>query len=169
MKRITRRAMLMNTSRGLGAVALAGMLEQDGLLPKAYAAPTNPLAPKPPHFTSKAKSLIWLHMYGAPATIDLFDYKPDLIKLAGQPIPDSFGKIELGTAGGRGPLLATKRTWKQYGLSGGWFFDFLPNLAQRADDLCFIRSKTEGSTHSPGHCWLQRFAAQTWAAAPGHS
>src|SRR6202158_177962 len=147
MKRITRRAMLMNTSRGLGAVALAGMLEQDGLLPKAYAAAVNPLAPKPPHFTPKAKSVIWLHMHGAPATIDLFDYKPDLIKLAGQPIPDSFGKIERGTAGGRGPLLATKRTWKQYGQSGAWFSDLLPNLAQRADDLCFIRSKTEGSTH----------------------
>src|SRR5258708_8592825 len=147
MKKTSRRQVLMSASRGLGAVALAGMLEQDGMLPKAFAAPANPLAAKPPHFTPKAKSVIWLHMHGAPATIDLFDYKPDLIKLAGQPIPDSFGKIELGTAGGRGPLLATKRTWAQHGQSGAWFSDLLPNLAERADDMCFIRSKTEGSTH----------------------
>jgi len=137
----------MSAGRGLGAVALAGMLEQDGLLPKAQAASVNPLAPKSPHFAPKAKSVIWLHMHGAPATIDLFDYKPELIRLAGQPVPDSLGKIELGTAGGRGPLLATKRTWKQYGQSGAWFSDFLPNLGEHADDMCFIRSKTEGSTH----------------------
>jgi Protein of unknown function (DUF1501) len=147
MNKPSRRQMLMSAGRGLSAVALAGMLEQDGLLPKAQAAAVNPLAPKPPHFTPKAHSVIWLHMHGAPATIDLFDYKPDLIRLAGQPVPDSFGKIELGTAGGRGPLLATKRTWKQYGQSGAWFSDWLPNLAQKADDLCFIKSKTEGSTH----------------------
>ena len=108
MTKFSRRQALMGAGRGLGAVALAGMLELDGVLPKAQAAAVNPLAPKQPHFPPKAKSVIWLHMHGAPATIDLFDYKPDLIRLAGQPVPDSFGKIELGTAGGRGPRLVLR-------------------------------------------------------------
>ena len=69
MTKFSRRQALMGAGRGLGAVALAGMLELDGVLPKAQAAAVNPLAPKPPHFPPKAKSVIWLHMHGAPATI----------------------------------------------------------------------------------------------------
>ena len=109
----------------------------------------DPLAPKPTHFPAKAKSVIWLHQFGAPSTLDLYDYKPDLIKLAGQDVPPSFlTGIKTSTQGGVGKLFATKRTWKQYGESGAWFSDLLPNLAQQADKIAFIKaSKTIGATH----------------------
>ena len=105
--------------------------------------------PKPPHFPAKAKSVIWLHQYGAPSTLDLYDYKPELIKLAGQDVPPSFlTGIKTSTQGGVGKLFASKRTWKQYGESGAWFSDLLPNLAEHADKIAFIKaSKTIGATH----------------------
>jgi hypothetical protein len=118
----------------------------------AAAAPAaiNPLAPKAPHFAPKAKSVIWLHMAGAPSTVDLFDYKPELVRLAGEEVPQSFLKgIRTTTTGGVGKLIATRRTWKQYGESGAWFSDLLPNLAQQADSLAFIKSSvTIGATHN---------------------
>jgi len=115
----------------------------------AAAGGEDPLAPKTTHFPAKAKSVIWLHQYGAPSTLDLYDYKPDLIKLSGEDVPPSFlAGIKTSTQGGVGKVFATKRTWKQYGESGAWFSDLLPNLAQQADDLAFIKaSKTIGATH----------------------
>jgi hypothetical protein len=109
----------------------------------------DPLAPKPVHFPARARSVIWLHQYGAPSSLDLYDYKPELERLAGQEVPASFMKgIKTSTQGGVGKLFASERSWKQYGQSGAWFSDLLPNLAQRADDLAFIKaSKTIGATH----------------------
>ena len=109
----------------------------------------DPQAPREPHFPAKAKAVIWLHMAGAPSTLDLFDYKPDLIKLAGTPLPDSFGRnLKTATDGGVGNLLATKRTWKQHGETGAWVSDLLPNLSKQVDQIAFLKGcKTEGSTH----------------------
>ncbi|MFZ6656478.1 DUF1501 domain-containing protein [Undibacterium sp. TJN19] len=150
----SRRDFLSHAGLGLGGLGLgsltAGGLLGGGLLSSAQAATfDDPLALKVAHHAAKAKSVIWLHMAGAPSTLDLFDYKPDLIKLAGQPMPDSFSKnLKTATDGGVGALYATKRTWKQYGESGAWFSDLVPNIAKQADDICFIKgSKTEGSTH----------------------
>lgn len=145
----TRRRLLMNTGLGLGGVALSSILPGGGLL-NAYAVEAgDPLAPKQPHFPAKVKSVIWLHMNGAPSTLDLYDYKPDLIKLAGQEVPESFlTGIKTSTQGGVGKLYASKREWKQYGESGAWFSDLLPNLGQQADKLAFIKaSTTVGATH----------------------
>lgn len=145
----TRRRLLMNTGLGLGGVALSNILPGGGLL-NAYAVEAgDPLAPKQPHFPAKVKSVIWLHMNGAPSTLDLYDYKPDLIKLAGQEVPESFlTGIKTSTQGGVGKLYASKREWKQYGESGAWFSDLLPNLGQQADKLAFIKaSTTVGATH----------------------
>jgi hypothetical protein len=89
-------------------------------------------------------------MDGAPSTLDLYDYKPELIKLAGQPIPESFLKgIKTSTQGGITKLFVSeKRTWKQYGESGAYFSDLLPNLSQHADKIAFIKSSvTVGATH----------------------
>src|SRR6202008_117517 len=101
------------------------------------------------HFAGKAKAIIWLHMDGAPSTLDLYDYKPQLISLAGQEVPASFlTGIKTSTQGGVGKLFASKRTWKQHGDSGAWFSDLLPNLSRQADKLAFIKaSKTIGATH----------------------
>lgn len=144
----SRRSFLRTASAGIGGLALGGLLP--GALPSALAAPIeDPLAPKAPHFPAKARSVIWLHMAGAPSSLDLFDYKPDLVKLHGQPLPESFGKnLKTATDGGVGALLATKRTWKQYGETGAWVSDWLPNLATQVDSIAFLKgTKTEGSTH----------------------
>src|SRR5690242_21409604 len=125
MSRVTtRRDFLLNTGYGVGALSLAvGLLSSA----PAFAAADDPLAPKAPHFPAKAKSVIWLHMAGAPSTLDLFDYKPELIKLHGQPLPESFSKgLKTATDGGVGALTATPRTWKQHGDTGACVSDLLP-------------------------------------------
>ena len=146
----SRRDFLVKAGYGMGGFAMTGLLPGGGFMSAVSAAEfLDPLAPKKPHHAAKAKSVIWLHMAGAPSTLDLFDYKPELIKLHGQPLPESFGKnLKTATDGGVGALYATKRTWNQYGQSGAWFSDLVPNLSRHADEICFLKgSKTEGSTH----------------------
>ncbi|MES2263762.1 MAG: DUF1501 domain-containing protein [Pseudomonadota bacterium] len=150
----SRRDFLLKSGGGLSAAALTGLLPGGGLLHAASAAdlagePADPLAPKQPHFPAKVKSVIWLHMNGAPSTLDLYDYKPDLIKLNGQDVPASFLKgIKTSTQGGVGKLYASKREWKQHGDSGSWFSDLVPNIATQADKITFIKSSvTVGATH----------------------
>ncbi len=150
MNNKSRRDFLIKSGYGLGGLALSGMLPGGGFMSAAFAADlVDPLAPKQPHFPAKVKSVIWLHMDGAPSTIDLYDYKPDLIKLHGQEVPSSFLKgIKTSTQGGVGKLFASNRTWKQYGESGAWFSDLLPNIAKHSDKLAFIKSSvTVGATH----------------------
>ena len=147
MSHSSRRDFLGHAGLGLGAAALGGLGLPLGVASAAEL--DDPQAPKQPHFPAKARSVIWLHMAGAPSTLDLFDYKPELIKLAGQPLPDSFAKgLKTATDGGVGNLLATKRTWKQHGETGAWVSDYLPNLARQVDDIAFLKGcKTEGATH----------------------
>ena len=148
---INRRDFLLKTGLGLGAAAASIFIPGIGFVSAATAAElADPLAPKQPHFPAKVKSVIWLHQNGAPSTLDLFDYKPELVKLAGKETPASFLKgIKTSTQGGVGKLFVSdKRTWKQYGESGAWFSDLLPNLAQQADKIAFIKSSvTVGATH----------------------
>src|SRR5262249_6442115 len=115
----SRRDFLLRAGAGFGSLALWSMLAQDAGADTS--AVINPLAPKTPHFPPKAKSVIWCFIDGGPSHLDLFDPKPDLAKLAGQPLPDSFPRPE--TAMGRTantPLLASQRTFKQFGQSGIW-------------------------------------------------
>jgi len=147
----SRRGFLFTAGYGLGGLTLSAVLPGGGMLatPVLAADFVDPLAPKQPHFPAKVKSVIWLHQAGAPSTLDLYDYKPELIKLAGQEIPPSFLKgLNVAIRGGTGKLYASNRTWKQYGESGAWFSDSLPNLAQHADKIAFIKSSTTiGATH----------------------
>jgi hypothetical protein len=147
----SRRDFLIKSGFGLGTVALSGLIPGMGAFSAAYASDlADPLAPKQPHFPAKVKSVIWLHMNGAPSTLDLYDYKPELIKLAGQDVPASFLKgIKTSTQGGVGKLFVSKeRSWKQHGESGAWFSDLVPNIAQHADKIAFIKSSvTIGATH----------------------
>lgn len=152
MSNKSRRDFLFNAGAGLGGLTLGGLLPGFGAssaLAAALPAYADPLAPKPTHFPAKVKSVIWLHMAGAPSTLDLYDYKPDLIKLSGQDVPESFLKgIKTSTQGGVGKLYASKRTWKQYGESGAWFSDLVPNVAKHADKIAFVKgSTTIGATH----------------------
>ena len=82
---------LQRVGNGFGMLALAGLLDQQGIL--AAEPPANPLAPRPPHFSPKAKSVIFLFMYGGPSQVDTFDHKPKLYELDGQTIPvKTFGR-----------------------------------------------------------------------------
>ncbi|RZI84785.1 MAG: DUF1501 domain-containing protein [Rubrivivax sp.] len=151
MSNESRRDFLLKSGLGLGGAALSGVIPGLGAFSAAHAAELiDPLAPKSPHFPAKIKSVIWLHQNGAPSTLDLYDYKPELARLAGQDIPASFLKgIKTSTQGGVGKLyMSNERTFKQYGESGAWFSNLLPNLAQHADKMTFIKSSvTVGATH----------------------
>src|SRR4051812_31784763 len=107
MSQSSRRDFLLKT--GIGGAALSGVLPGIGSFSAAYAADlVDPLAPKQPHIPAKVKSVIWLHQNGAPSTLDLYDYKPELIRLAGTEPPASFMKgIKTSTQGGVGKLYAS--------------------------------------------------------------
>ncbi|MEX8518321.1 MAG: DUF1501 domain-containing protein [Leptothrix sp. (in: b-proteobacteria)] len=147
----SRRDFLLRSGQGAAGLALGGLVPGLGGLNMAMAADlADPLAPKQPHFPAKVKSVIWLHQNGAPSTLDLFDYKPELKKLAGTGVPASFLKgIKTSTQGGVTKLFySNKREFKQYGESGAWFSDLVPNLAEHADKMTFIKSRTTvGATH----------------------
>ena len=140
----SRRQFLRHAGGGFGMLALASMLGHDGLLAAAPQASLrtgtpNPLAPRPSHFPAKAQRVIFLFMSGGPSHVDLFDPKPDLIRLAGQPIPESFGTFKTRRAVAKNKLLAPLRAFKPYGESGIEVSDFLPNIATCVDDLCLLR------------------------------
>ena len=152
----SRRDFLTKAGAGFGALALTHLLELDGFFARAAAPGSlNPLTSKQPHHTAKAKSVIWLFMEGGPSHLDLFDPKPELQRLAGKPMPESFGRpiTAMGTAGNT--ILPTKRQWKQHGQSGLWVSDWYPHIAQHADDLCVIRSCwADGLNHVGSVCQM---------------
>src|SRR5437879_4292853 len=125
-----RRDFLLRGGAGFGALALNYLLAGETV---ARAAPGG-LAVKRAHFPARARSVIFLFMEGGPSHIDLFDPKPKLNELAGKPLPESFGSVITAMGESRAPLLASRRTWKQYGQSGTWVSDWLPHLAGCVDD-----------------------------------
>lgn len=145
----SRRDFLLRAGGGMGAIALAGMLHE------AQAAAVDPLAPKRKSVPARARNVIFLFMEGGPSHLDLFDPKPLLNELAGQPIPPSFGKVITAMGEEESPLLECKRTWKQHGESGLWVSDWLPHVATCADDLCVVRScVSDGINHAAGVCQM---------------
>jgi hypothetical protein len=152
----SRRQFLCRAGSGLGALALSHLLDVNALLPRAAAREfKNPLAPKPPHHPPRAKSVIWLFMEGGPSHIDLFDPKPALDRLAGQPMPESFGRpiTAMGTASNT--IMPTQRQWAQHGESGLWVSDWYPHIAGHADDLAVIRSCwADGLNHVGSVCQM---------------
>ena len=139
---------------GLGAIALSSLLGRNAFA--ASAAATNPLAARLPHFAPKAKRIIYLHLTGSPPNLDLFDYKPELVKRDGQDCPDNFikGKKFAFTAG-KPKLMGSPRTFAQYGRSGHWMSDAIPHLHTVADDLCIIHSmNTDQFNHAPAELLL---------------
>src|SRR6516162_4879604 len=147
---VTRRDFLLRAGAGFGALALT-YLEQQRLFASTGPAALDPLAAKPPNFSAKAKSVIFLFMEGGPSHLDTFDYKPQLRRLAGQKLPESFGPIITAMGEVDAPLLADRREWKQHGQSGIWVSDWLPHIAECVDDLAVIRSCWgDGLNHANG-------------------
>jgi hypothetical protein len=149
-----RRDFLRQAGAGFGSIALAALLAEDGLLAAEDAPPTNPLAPKKPHFDPKAKRVIFLFMAGGPSHLETFDPKPDLQRLHGEKLPESFGPVKTRRGTDKNRLLATKRTFKKYGKSGIEVSDLLPHLAECVDDLCVLRGCFGDSVTHPESVYL---------------
>jgi hypothetical protein len=165
----TRREFLWQAGGAFTSLALTGLLSQDGFLnQQAVAADgrskfANPLAPKPPHFAPKAKSVIFLFMYGGPSHVDTFDYKPELYKLDGKTIP-----VKTKGRGGErneGRVVGPKWKFKQYGQSGQWVSELFPHLATCVDDIAFIKSMTADSPIH-GSAMLQMNSGKIQSGSP---
>ncbi len=154
----TRREFLARAGCGFGALAFSYLLGRDGLATRAANVSVNPLQPlasRPPQYAAKAKSVIWLFMEGGPSHLDLFDPKPALDKLAGQPMPASFGKVFTAMGTGSNGIMPTKRQWRQHGASGIWVSDWYPHIAQHVDDIAVIRSCwADGLNHVGSVCQM---------------
>src|SRR2546426_959245 len=128
---ITRRHFLGGMGFGIGSLALAA-LTNDNLFAQQ---PASPMAPKPPHFTPKAKNVIFLFMAGGPSQLDLFDYKPKLNQYDGEPCPEEVIKGErFAFIKGVPKLLGSPYRFARHGRSGAELSNLLPQLASVADD-----------------------------------
>ena len=135
-----RRGFLQQCGVGLGAIALSQL---GGNLAMADSAPSlNPMAPKQPHFPGKVKRVIYLFMAGAPCQMDLFDYKPKMADLFDVELPDSVRmgqRLTTMTSGQkRFPVAPSKYKFQQYGQSGAWVSELLPNTAKMVDDIAAL-------------------------------
>ncbi len=145
----TRREFVWEAGMGFGSLALCSLLGDDGFFgtPGARAAePTwrrNPLAARPPHFTPRAKRVIFLYMYGGPSHIDTFDYKPAMKGMDGKTIQvETFGRQGHRN---QGRIVEPRFRFRQYGQSGQWVSDLFPHLAECVDDMAFVKSMTADS------------------------
>lgn len=155
----SRRHFLGSTSAGFGALAMAALTQWNGQVAQAAPPvidPLRPFAPRKPVLPAKAKSVIFLFLVGGPSQVDSFDYKPELQKLGGKPVPESIRKAVEATRfanvfhGCKDELLASPFAFKQHGQSGLWVSELWPHLAQHVDDLCFVHSmQAESNNHGP--------------------
>jgi hypothetical protein len=145
----TRRHFLKSGSCGIGGFALAQLLARDSA--GSNESVEDPLASKASPFAARAKRVIYLHLTGSPPHLDLYDYKPELVKLSDQNCPDSFlkGKTFAFTTGVP-KLMGTPRKFRQVGDCGMWMSDAIPHLHGVADDICMINSmNTTEFNHAP--------------------
>jgi hypothetical protein len=161
----TRRHFFADCGMGLGAAALSSLLAGDR--PASAAERTrDPLAPRPGHHPARAKSVIYLFMAGGPSQLELFDYKPELQKYSGQPIPDSFieGRrfafMDIFTKE-HPKLLGTVRRFARHGQSGAWVSALLPHMAEVVDDLAIVKSvATDVFNHAPAKLFTNTGTSQ---------
>ncbi len=146
----SRREFLRQAGGGFGAIALTAMLTSDGFAKSGtHRSTASPLAPRQPHFAPRAKRVIYLFMHGGPSHVDLFDPKPELQKLAGQSLPESFGSVMTRRKVAQNPLLPAIKPFRPRGESGLEVSDFLPHVAECADELCVLRSCHGDSVNHP--------------------
>jgi len=159
LKAITRRHFFRQSAYGVGAMALASLLNEGLFATAAHAAVpvvVNPMAPKQPHFRPKAKNIIFLFMAGAPSQLDLLDHKPKLNQYNGQKIPEEFVKGErFAFIKGTPKLLGSPHAFQRYGQSGTEVSSQLPYLAKIVDDVCVVRSMhTDQFNHAPAQIFM---------------
>lgn len=161
---INRRKFLSRLSIGLGSAALGSLLIP-GLFDGAAAEEEAGFIPGIPHFAPKAKRVIYLFQNGAPSQLETFDYKPTLVKMMGQDLPESVrnGQRLTGMTSSQKtfPLVGSYYSFKQYGQSGAWVSEIFPHMAGIVDDLCIVRSlHTEAINHDPALTFFQTGAQQ---------
>ncbi|RUL83389.1 DUF1501 domain-containing protein [Tautonia sociabilis] len=166
----TRREFVWQTGMGFTSLGLIDLLSRDGFFsgsaradgdaPGGY---SNPMAPKAPHFEPKAKSVIFLFMYGGPSHVDTFDYKPDLLRYDGQTIAvKTKGR---GGSKNEGRIVGPKWPFQQHGESGQWVSSLFPHLARHVDDIAFIKSMTADSPLH-GSAMLQMNSGRILSGSP---
>lgn len=148
----SRRMFLRDVAGGIGTIALAHLLGQEGRAATA----DNPLAVKQPHFPAKAKNVIFLFMEGAPSQMDLLDPKPELQKWHGKPLPPSMTKdLKLAFIKPTASVLGSPFKFEKHGQCGMELSELLPHTATCADDICLVRSMySEAFNHHPGQLFL---------------
>ena len=153
LNNFNRRDFLATSASGIGMAALASLMQQDNLLANS----NNSFISHSPHFAPKAKRCIFIFMAGAPSHVDLFDPKPKLNELNGQPLPKDmtanvrFAFIKIDSA----VLMGSKRKFKPYGQCGMEFSDLLPNIGSVSDEIALIRSMhTDQFNHHPGQLMM---------------
>ncbi|MCX6203256.1 MAG: DUF1501 domain-containing protein [Bacteroidetes bacterium] len=165
-QQITRKYFFKECFSGIGAMALGSMIggcdwlgSKDGM--GSYIN-SNPLMAQAPHFVGKAKSVIYLHMAGAPSQLELFDFKPDLLKLDGQDCPQSLleGK-KFAFIRGVPKMLGPQVAFQQRGQSGAWISDHLPHLSTVADEISFLKAvQTDQFNHGPAQLLMHTGSAR---------
>jgi hypothetical protein len=155
-----RRQFLTQLGAGFGTLAFQALLHEQAraAAPASQPAidPLRPFSPRAPLFAPRAKSVIFLYLVGGPSQVDMFDYKPELQRLSGQPLPPSLAqaiertKFANVTHGCEGKLMGSPYAWQQYGESGMWVSELFPQIAQHVDKLCFIHSmQADSNNHAP--------------------
>ena len=157
---LNRRSFLSHTATGLGGIALAHLLARDRaradplrtpLRPEIN--PANPNAARLPHFRPRAKNVLMIFCSGAVSQVDTFDYKPELIRHHGKPMPG--GEKLITFQGEQGALTKSPWEFRPYGQSGKMVSDLVPHLGALADEMCFIHSLTgKTNTHGPGENFM---------------
>lgn len=147
---LSRRAMLQQSGVGFGALALAGLLGQTAMADQPSSS-DNPMAVRPPHFPAKAKRIIFLFMHGGPSQVDTFDYKPQLEKDDGKPVPFDKPRVVSGKTGN---LLKSPWKFRPYGESGYYVSDLFPHVGKKVDEICFVNS-VHGSNSRHGAALLE--------------
>ncbi len=155
---LNRRHFLGHTAQGLGGIALASLLQNEGLL--ADEGPFRPridvgkpFAPRNPHFKAKANKVLVIFCSGACSQIDTFDYKAQLVKRHGQPMPGADGLVTF--QGAQGNLTKSPWEFKPRGQTGKMVSELVPHLGELADEMCFIHSLTsKTNTHGPGENFM---------------
>jgi len=155
----TRRHFFGRCGVGLGRLALASLISDRALF-GAIAKPTNPMAPKAPHFPAKVKNVIYLFMSGAPSQLELFDYKPKLQEYDGKTAPESLLKGKrfafMDSFTKEAPkLLGARREFQRHGKSGLYLSELLPNVGTVADDIALLSGvSTDNFNHGPAKCFV---------------
>jgi len=168
LKEITRRTFFKQMGYGIGGLALSNIL-LESVMAADQQGHGDPLAPKAPQFKAKAKNVIFLFMAGAPSQLDLFDYKPTLVKYSGQDCPAELMKGErFAFIRGTPKLLGSPHHFSQVGKSGQWVSQLLPHFAEIADDVAVVRTMTTSQfNHAPAQIFMNTGFQQPGRPAMG--